>query len=243
MIRAGLAAFVIALATSCKAPPPDQELEIPEGWTPIQLAFTKDAQVFDKGWAVHGLRLSAWSTQNRRVHGIDLNLGKSFSGGGAGIALSLVWTALWDDFYGIQISGGMNTSQGPSGSEAEDLNGVQLAILANDSTVVNGTQVALLNVCLRMHGIQAGVGNGAKEVYGVQAGLWNIATTVYGLQAAVLNTSTTTHGIQLGIVNGSGPGLQIGIVNYNEDSDSGVQIGLLNFKEHGFLPWFPFVNF
>lgn len=243
MTRPAVAALLIVLATSCKAPPPEHELDTPKGWTPIQLAFTTDSQLSGKDTSVHGLRLSALSTQNRRVHGIDVSLGKSFSGGGGGIASSLVWTALWDDFYGVQIAGGVNTLQGPSGSSREDLNGVQLALLANDSAVVNGTQVALVNACRDLHGIQAGVGNAGKDIYGLQAGLWNIATTVYGIQAAVLNMSRSTRGVQLGIANGSDSGLQIGVVNWNENGDSGIQIGLLNYKENGFLPWFPFFNF
>lgn len=230
MIRLALAALVAVFAAGCTAlqDPPESEFDQPKGWTPIQLAFTTDAQLFDTDHAVHGLRLSAISAKNRRVDGIDLGLGKSYSGGGVGIALSLVWTALWDDFYGIQIAGGINTALGVKGSNAEDLNGFQVAILANKATVLNGAQFASVNVAFHSHGIQAGLGNAANHVYGLQTGIWNISMATSGVQLGVINTGGKTQGFQLGLFN---------------STESGLQVGLINHNDHGFLPWFPLVNF
>ncbi len=56
-----------------------------EGSSPLQLSWTMDKQLIDQERTISGLRLGILASQNKRVHGLDLNLGIGNSWGGTGL--------------------------------------------------------------------------------------------------------------------------------------------------------------
>lgn len=208
------------------APPGPQVL-----WTPVQLSWSHDAQIFSKDRSVYGLRLSALSADNRNVRGIDLGLGITGANRTAGLAASLIMNST-GELYGLQIAGLVNYNEGgPKGSDAKDYPtiGAQISLVGNKARLVGGLQVAGINFCEVLYGLQFGLGSGSARFYGLQTSLLgNMSQTGTGIQLAAYNYVEDLDGVQIGLVN---------------SARSGFQIGLLNFNEQGFLPVFPFINF
>ena len=202
------------------------------GWTPIQLSWTRTAQLFPVDRAVHGLRLSVFTADNRKVFGLDLGLGIGGSLGGGGLALALVANSSGGSFYGVQLAGLANYNSGGSrGANPAEYPtiGAQISIFGNKARFVGGWQIGGVNFCDRLYGHQLGMVSGACGFYGLQSSLLvNMAGEAFGVQIAPYNSAQHLAGVQVGLLNEAG---------------SGLQIGLLNFNQSGFLPVFPLFNF
>ncbi len=94
------------------------------------------------------------------------------------------------------------------------VHGLELSVFCSATDIVNGMQLAPVNVSKQMSGFQMSFVN----VAGMKSYAW-----------------------QLGLVNTIGTGVQIGLVNVADRA--GFQFGLLNFNSEGFLPVFPIINF
>jgi hypothetical protein len=100
----------------------------------------------------------------------------------------------------------------------EELNGLQ-ASLVNLSCSINGFQPGAVNVAEDIHGLQLAVlANISQDVSGMQAGVTNYAKNLNGVQLSVVNVSGGGDCMQIGLVNvGFRRGIQFGLVNYIRD--------------------------
>jgi len=120
--------------------------------------------------------------------------------------------------------------------ENQDLQGIDLGLINQTLGSTHGFELGAVNlVDQEFGGGQFGLFNEVKRNFkGVQFGaIANIAErSVEGFQAAVLynDTQDDMHGVQLGIVNHAGSlnGLQIGFLNFNDDTK--------------YMGFFPFIN-
>ena len=200
-------------------------------WTPLQLSWTHDLQMFCKDRAVHGLRLSLITADNRAVWGADFGLGLVSSLGAGGLAVAGLVNSSAGPFYGLQVAGVFNYNDGGRRGKPTDCPtlGVQLAILGNKARLVGGWQIGGINFAERVYGQQLGLGSATIDFYGIQSSCFvNMASSGHGLQLAAYNCVGDLTGVQLGLVN---------------QASHGFQIGLININENGFLPVFPFFNF
>ena len=114
---------------------------------------------------VIGLRLSAWNTCHD-LTGVDLAIGGEAQNA-YGLQLALLRNKVRDRAGALQIALlGVN--------EAFHLDGVQLALLWNDTSVMRSAQIGLLNTSHDMRGLQIGLINTTNTSYGYQIGLINV---------------------------------------------------------------------
>ena len=93
------------------------------------------------------------------------------------------------------------------GSDTESLKGVQLDFVYSKADDLVGVQSALLGKASHVTGVQWSFINLSDGlVSGVQAGLYNQAEELHGLQFGLVNNVKTIHGLQIGLVNLAGNG-------------------------------------
>ncbi|MBX3261169.1 MAG: hypothetical protein KF782_15905 [Labilithrix sp.] len=141
---------------------------------------------------------------------------------------------------GFQL-GGVNVVARAGGRGTGDVNGIQLATLANVATgQVGGLQLAsAVNVAgAGLEGWQTAlaVNRAGGDVTGVQTalGLNTTSGRMTGLQLASLNVAGDVAGAQIGVINvgRNVSGAMIGLVNVADDVD-GVPIGLASVSKSG----------
>lgn len=97
------------------------------------------------------------------------------------------------------------------------VDGVELSFFCSATDKIGGLQWSLIGV------------NSCKELHGTQLGLFNVSTgNTEGEQVGLVNITDHLAGLQLGIVNSAKHGLQLGLININDD---------------GWLPVFILFNF
>jgi hypothetical protein len=149
---------------------------------------------------------------------------------------------------GVQIAGWFNLSRGSQ-------DGVRIGGIGNISTYEqNGVQITgLLNQARRFSGFQiAGLINLENEAQGAQLGSVNILgyknrrphDASGACQIGAANWVSTLHPLP---GDSSEPAVkdwifQFGVLNYLGGGE-GIQFGLVNINPHGFLPFFPILNF
>jgi hypothetical protein len=143
---------------------------------------------------LYGLDLGFMGATNNSYNGIMLNLFGNFSAGGSTKGMELA------GFINFNIGGLNIETEGGSGTKGMelagflnlnlgDIQGMQIAGLANTGGEVRGMQVA-------------GLFNGGGEVRGIQvAGLYNSADSVRGIQIGLINVTQELSGLQIGLVN------------------------------------------
>jgi hypothetical protein len=193
------------------------------------------------GGALRGLSLGGIFTV-RRGPACGAQIGGLFSGSG--------------DFDGVQLAGLLALARGKvEGAQigtiaaSGALKGMQVAMVGVAAGPVEGVQAGMINIAGPTDGVQAGMVNLSRgPARGVQLGLANVsggATGVSlgmanigagdggGLAMGLLNVGAQHDGLQFGLVNvATGKaGVQVGLVNYAEDSDASV--GPLTFLRRG----------
>jgi len=148
---------------------------------------------------IYGLDLGVMGDASESKMGIMLNLFSNYNSGGStkGIQIGGMGNVQFiPDMQGIQIAGLINlnlnrlnflTNKNIGGSGTKgielagclnlnfgDIDGIQIAGLANTGGEVRGIQIAgLFNVATSVRGIQIGLINGTQELSGLQIGLIN----------------------------------------------------------------------
>ena len=148
---------------------------------------------------IYGLDLGVMGVASESKMGIMLNLFSNYNSGGStkGIQIGGMGNVQFiPDMQGIQIAGLINlnlnrlnflTNKNIGGSGTKgielagclnlnfgDIDGIQIAGLANTGGEVRGIQIAgLFNVATSVRGIQIGLINGTQELSGLQIGLIN----------------------------------------------------------------------
>ena len=167
----------------------------------------------------------------------------------------LPYTKLSPNFSGLQLSGGMNSSQTGIGaqigfdlhwiifvfdsgertryvSRAKNIYGIQFhPIVQEVEQNMVGLQASLANYSTNVVGFQLGMGNTNKEsLLGLQFGaLFNETSQLLGAQAGTFNKSDQLIGAQFAFSNLTKKifGIQIGGLNKLE-TGAGVQLGIIN---------------
>ena len=172
--------------------------------TPLSLGLVSPVQFPPQDYTITGARLSLLYGNHSNLYGLDLGL---------------VGNITQQNFVGIGLAGGFNTTLGTT-----RIIGLQAAGVGNFNTKklsVYGVQLALFT----------NYNMGEAEVFGLQLSAANLSdfTTIYGLQAGLYNKAKVVYGFQIGLVNVA-------------SSLHGVQIGLLNFNATGLFKVSPFLN-
>jgi len=132
---------------------------------PINLSLFDPVQIFDRGTAIHGLRVNLIYGNNAEVKGVDLGLVNRSTGDFAGFQWGLAnWTE--GDFSGWQA--------GPVNYAAGFMQGVQSGGLLTMNESGKGVQWSPVNISDNFIGLQFGLVNYAVELNGLQLGLINI---------------------------------------------------------------------
>lgn len=151
-------------------------------WTPIQLSLATPMQIAPKAWDVKGLRLGIIYSDNRDVGFIDVT--------------GLVNRTTGDE-TGIQIGGILNRVEG-------NVSGIQIAGIVNSvgsNSLVEGAQIACMNMAGDVSGVQIGAINQAGTMQGVQIGVINVTRELSGLQIGLININKSGEIPFLPIVN------------------------------------------
>ena len=179
---------------------------------------------------IYGLDLGVMGVASESNMGIMLNLFSNYNSGGStkGIQIGGMGNVQYiPDMQGIQIAGLINlnlnrlnflTNKNIGGSGTK---GIELASCLNlNFGDIDGIQLA-------------GLANTGGEVRGIQiAGLFNRGGEVRGIQlAGLLNIAESVRGIQIGLINGTEElsGLQIGLLNYISESPVPI-LPIINLK-------------
>ena len=167
------------------------------GWagdcSPLQISFFPPYQLVPVEKDVCGLRLNLPLGENDNIYGLDLG----FVGGTNscnGIMLNLFGNFnMGGSTKGVELAGlinfnigGLNlTTEGGSGTRGIELAGCLNLNLGD----IDGIQIA-------------GLANTGGEVRGIQvAGLYNGATSVRGIQIGLINVTQELSGLQIGLIN------------------------------------------
>jgi hypothetical protein len=182
-------------------------------WTPIRFSIIP-SQALPPTRCVFGLSFG-FAEDADKVNGIQLGIGASaeqlhgisigvlgVQADGWGIAASGLFTETGEHFTGVQV-GGMTNVWMTAECEGckNDIDGVQIAVLMNDSTRTRGIQLGGFNHSREMRGIQIGIGNGGDKVQGIEVGIFNQSGEVHGFQFGVWNQCDSLVGLQLGVIN------------------------------------------
>ena len=127
--------------------------------SPVMLAFGGDSTI-----DIIGLRLGIWG-HCHDLTGLDLSIGGEAQNA-YGLQIALIRNRVNDVAGTLQIAVGWNVAQ--------ELSGVQIAPFWNESLVMRGLQVGLVNSTSDMRGLQVGLINAADTTYGYQIGLINV---------------------------------------------------------------------
>ena len=173
-------------------------LVVPQyGWTgdcsPLQISFNSSYQLVSADKDVCGLRLNLPMGGNDNIYGLGLGFVGGTNNSYNGIMLNLFGNFSVGSTKGIELAGLINfnisgpilMTEGGSGTKGiqlagclnlnlGDIDGIQIAGLANSGGEVRGIQIAgLLNVAQSVRGIQIGLINVTQELSGLQIGLVN----------------------------------------------------------------------
>ena len=173
-------------------------LVVPQyGWagdcSPLQISFFPPYQLVPAEKDVCGLRLNLPFGGNENIYGLDLGIAGGTQYSYNGIMLNLFGNFSVGSIKGIELAGLINfnisgpilMTEGGSGAKGielagclnlnlGDIDGIQIAGLANTGNEVRGIQIA-------------GLFNGAKSVRGIQIGLINVTQELTGLQIGLVN--------------------------------------------------------
>jgi hypothetical protein len=255
----------IFLATVCNA----------DECSPLKISLWPSVQLVSQDSSICGGRLSLVWGKNTAVRGIDIGIvngvesikdiqpdglnmvsgrDKTESWGleiaGLNYARDTKYTGIQIGLANIELNTVMNGLQVSLLNYAEEANGIQLAIIGNDTKKyfygvqmawglngdrgldMHGIQISSFgNMAGDVNGLQISVfGNGADDMHGAQAGILNFAPEVHGVQIGGFNVvDREVHGVQIGWLNGAKNvhGIQIGVINWCDTLD-GVQIGIAN---------------
>lgn len=227
--------------------------------TPFQVSVFKKFLAYPEDETVSGLKFNIFSGEGTALSGVDIGGLDSYEKSIDGVAIIGGLAAAKDEVNGIVIGGAI------AGSD-KDFNGFALGgVLAGAGKRLNGFAFGglLAGAEEEIHGVAYGslfCGGGKTELNGVCiSAVTSVVIKSNGLQMATVNYNkgeNKSRFYQLGPLcnyGGAGSGLQIGGVNFTEDSifqlgvfnkaDSGIQLGALNWNKNGFLPWFPIFNY
>lgn len=167
----------------------------------------------------------------------------SWSPLGIGLAAPLQLPFMESDVYGLRFGGFLGYNNDVYGIDAgiaelcsDSFAGLQVAALSWTEGDAYGVQCSAFGnvVCGNAYGLQAGLVNTVwDDAYGVQLGLVNYTVSYFGVQlAGVINwNNTPSKGLQISLINGNQDefsGASIGaLVNYGERY-TGCQIGFVN---------------
>ena len=132
---------------------------------PVNLALWDPVQIFNRDYAIHGVRLNVIYGNNAGVKGVDLGLANWVTGDVTGIQLGII-NMTTGDFTGWQ--GG--TAQKVDGF----MTGIQSAWIASLNEGGKGLQIGGVTVSKDFTGVQLGIVNYAVKFHGIQLGLINI---------------------------------------------------------------------
>lgn len=154
-------------------------------------------------WDVYGLSMALWQGDNYTVAGLDVGLVNCAEEALHGVQACLLSAA--DNVNGVQIGLAASAAGGR-------MRGLQVSTIWNlcllEEAKADGVQIAL-------------IGNTATELNGLQLSLWNNSGDARGAQISpILNRASTMRGFQFGLVNFSqqSEGVQLGLVNIIRDS-------------------------
>jgi hypothetical protein len=183
------------------------------GWSgdcsPLQLSFFSPYQLVPAEKDVCGLRLNLPVGENDNLYGLDLGFVGATNNSYNGIMLNIFGNFnAGGSTKGIELAGLINFNIGGLNIETEGgsgTKGIELAGCLNlNFGDIDGIQVAgLANTGGDVRGIQiAGLCNYGIEVRGIQgAGLYNVADSVRGIQIGLINVTQELSGLQIGLVN------------------------------------------
>lgn len=221
-IMSALAACIVAASAG-----PALGQDASPGSTVAQVSLTPTgAQLPTEDRRVHGVSLNLVYGVQTEVNGLDLGLvngiEESMRGLGIGMANVTGGSAM-----GLQVATG-NTVEG-------DVSGIQLGVLANQANRA-------------MRGMQIGAGgNGAKSASGLQLGFYNwTAEKNAGAQIGMVGRAGALRGTQVSALVSTVDecdGLQIASLFTLANSGRCIQLGLLNINDSGFIKILPVVNF
>jgi len=173
-------------------------LVVPQcGWacdySPLQISLFPPYQLVSAEKDVCGLRLNLPVGENENIYGLDLGFVGITKNSYNGIMLNLFGNFSVGSTKGIELAGLINfnlsgpilMTEGGSGAKGieiagclnlnlGDIDGIQIAGLANTGNEVRGIQIA-------------GLYNGADSVRGIQIGLINVTQKLSGLQIGLIN--------------------------------------------------------
>ena len=162
--------------------------------------WSPDVQLAEPTDSVDAFRLAFYG-RNADVTGLDVNVAGFAEGDVKGVQLSLGYSQVDGDFYGVQSCWPFSLASWVKGA-------------------CYGFDVGLVNIVGKeLFGFQLGVWNQTGgEATGLQLGVVNVAGSLNGVQAGVVNISR------------GGYGLQIGLVNFIDGSDVFDVLPFVNFK-------------
>lgn len=166
-------------------------------------------------------------------------------------AVALACAATWAEDFPVKVDA--------SGGGLLDIGWtpVQLGVfppcqLVASGAAVDGFAFGLLGLKQASTGISFAMMNQTQCNDVLQLGIWCVCEENWTFQFAPLNFTRRNLGTCVGVVNIESnfgyrptdnhpdlPGVQVGLFNMG----GGFQIGLLNYNPHGFLKWFPVINF
>jgi hypothetical protein len=196
------------------------------GWSALQLGWHAPAQTVRKEIPVYGLKLNLIQSENNVVRGADLGF-ISDIGEMKGVQVNFI-NSVSTSFHGIQL--GLSNSLDASATGEEE-------------------QASMLGKSRGLHlGIVLNHSEAMDQIGAELAFIANIHghdNVFKGLRVACINRSFgEVSGMELGILNWDenfNRGLQIGLVNYAVNL-RGLQLGLLNITEEEGIKVLPIVN-
>lgn len=227
--------------------------------TPFQVSVFKKFLAYPESENISGLKLNIFSGEGSTLTGVDFGGLDSYEKNIDGVVITGGLAAAKNDVNGIAIGGVL------AGSD-RDFNGFALGgVLAGGGKRLNGFAFGglLAGADEEINGFAYGslFSGGSKPVLNglCVSAITSVVEKSNGLQIATVNYNKgekNSRFYQLGPLcnyGAIGSGLQIGGINFTEDSifqlgvfnkaDSGVQVGALNWNKNGFLPWFPIFNY
>lgn len=123
-------------------------------------------QDFKFSEVVNGLNVSSGSWGELNYNGITIALAGQNGFLTNGIAIAGLWNSI-NKVNGISIGGLLL-------NESLQLNGIQIAGMANGAIILTGLQIGVLNEAKTMKGVQIGLFNKTYKSKGLQIGIWNI---------------------------------------------------------------------
>ena len=170
------------------------------------------AGLISKSENIYGIEIGGFvSDCDKKMCGISIGGLSSYSGSGAGLCVSSLYSAsygpvtktlFFNNMFNKKVKNKNPISLSEQFQYRGEFYGLLLSGVMTYAEYMKGLQIAAINTASNVSGIQlGGINCVSNNLRGLQLGAFNEAENVYGVQLGILNYCRTLKGLQIGVIN------------------------------------------